>query len=233
MKIIDSPSPNHDARPANQPIDILVLHYTGMLTASGALDWLRNPASKVSAHYFVDEGGKIHRLVDETRRAWHAGVGAWRGHRDINERSIGIEIVNPGHELGYGDFPPQQISAVIALCGKILNQHPIPPRNVVGHSDIAPGRKSDPGERFPWARLAEEGIGLWPAEQPSDPVPIQDVREAIETIGYSVDIASLPEIITAFQRHYQPARVDGLADELTRDRLAALLELVAKTTDTT
>ncbi|MGE4529478.1 MAG: N-acetylmuramoyl-L-alanine amidase, partial [Rhodospirillaceae bacterium] len=158
----DPASPNHDARPAGAPVDMLVLHYTGMETAAAALARLCDPAAKVSAHYLIDEDGAVHALVAEDRRAWHAGVSAWRGEADVNARSIGIELVNPGHEFGYRDFPARQIDALADLCREILARHPIPPRNVVGHSDVAPRRKTDPGERFPWPALAKLGIGLAP-----------------------------------------------------------------------
>ena len=151
------PSPNHDERAAGKPVDILLLHYTGMRSAEGALKWLTDPASKVSSHYFVDEDGRAVALVDEDRRAWHAGKSFWAGETDINSRSIGIEIANPGHEFGYRPFPEAQIEAVIALCRDILARHPIPPERVLAHSDVAPARKQDPGEFFPWARLAAAG----------------------------------------------------------------------------
>ncbi len=166
MNLTDRPSPNHSERLPEDGgaavIDMLVIHYTGMVPDARALDWLCDPASGVSAHYFIDEAGVACRLVPENRRAWHAGVSAWRGATDINSRSIGIELSNPGHEFGYRDFPPPQIDALVTLTRDIIARHPIPRRNVVGHSDIAPARKIDPGERFPWRQLAEVGFGLWP-----------------------------------------------------------------------
>ena len=144
---------------------MLILHYTGMQTAQEAIDRLRDPAARVSSHYVVDEDGAVLRLVPEERRAWHAGVSYWRGHSGLNGRSIGIEIVNPGHEWGYRDFPVLQLAAVCDLCLAILSRHPIPARNVVAHSDVAPDRKEDPGERFDWRSLAENGVGLWPEER--------------------------------------------------------------------
>ena len=153
------PSPNHDARTA--PIDILLLHYTGMRSGEAACERLTDAAAKVSSHYLVYEDGRIDQLVPEVRRAWHAGVASWKGESEINSRSVGIEIVNPGHEFGYRDFPGAQIEAVIALCRDIVARHAIPPSRVLAHSDVAPGRKLDPGERFPWARLAAAGVGLW------------------------------------------------------------------------
>ncbi len=155
------PSPNHGPRAEGKPIDILLLHYTGMPSEAGALAWLANPQSQVSAHYFVGEDGRIVQMVAESERAWHAGQSFWAGETDINSRSIGIEIANPGHEFGYRSFPPAQIAAVIALCQDILSRHPIPAERVLAHSDVAPTRKEDPGELFPWGELAAAGIGHW------------------------------------------------------------------------
>ncbi len=219
MRIIPAPSPNHDARPDGAPIDMLVLHYTGMQTGAAALARLRDPAAGVSAHYVVEEDGRVFALVDESRRAAHAGVSFWRGHTGLNARSIGIEIVNPGHEHGYRDFPVLQMAALADLCEAILARHPIPPRNVVGHSDIAPDRKQDPGELFDWQGLASQGIGVWP-RAPAAPVP--DITAALGAIGYRDDLP-LPVLITAFQRHWRPARVDGIADEETRAMIGAVL----------
>src|SRR6201996_5388422 len=162
MRRIERPSPNHDSRDG-VPVDMLVLHYTGMTTAQAALDRLCDPAAKVSSHYTIDEDGTVYAHVPEARRAWHAGVSAWAGATNINARSIGIELVNPGHEFGYVPFAEPQIAALIDLAQTILKRHPIPPHRVLGHSDVAPARKEDPGELFPWAQLAEFGIGLWPS----------------------------------------------------------------------
>ncbi len=166
LAIRDLPSPNQDARPENVPIDTIVLHYTGMRSAREAIERLRDPAARVSSHYVVDEDGAVLRLVAEERRAWHAGVSYWRGHRGLNDRSIGIEIVNPGHEWGYRNFPVLQLAAVCDLCLAIFSRHPIPQRNVVAHSDISPDRKEDPGEKFDWEQLALSGVGLWPHGTP-------------------------------------------------------------------
>jgi N-acetylmuramoyl-L-alanine amidase len=241
---IPTPSPNHDARPDGVPIDMLVLHYTGMRTGAEAIARLCDPAAKVSSHYVIEEDGRVLALVPESRRAWHAGLSWWRGHAGLNDRSIGIEIVNPGHEWGYRPFPQAQIAAVIALCGDILARHPIPPRNVVAHSDIAPARKQDPGELFPWALLAAEGIGLWPGEAPAavDELPpiapgedghaVRALRVTLRRIGYQLapvgpaDTA-LATVLTAFQRHWAPHRTDGVADGRTRwaaGRVAAMAE---------
>src|SRR5947207_12990061 len=153
------PSPNHDARTSR--IDILLLHYTGMQTAEEALARLTDRQASVSCHYFVHEDGRIDQLVRETRRAWHAGLSSWKGATDINARSIGIEVANPGHEYGYRDFPGVQIDGLIALCRDIFTRHSVRRERVLAHSDVAPTRKNDPGEKFPWARLAQAGIGLW------------------------------------------------------------------------
>ena len=219
MRILERPSPNHDARPDGQVVDMLVLHYTGMPTAEAALDRLTDSAAKVSAHYCIDEDGAVLRLVPEERRAWHAGVSFWRGHRDVNARSIGIELVNPGHEFGYRPFPEPQMAALVGLAGEILARHPIPARNVVGHSDVAPARKQDPGELFDWRRLAKAGIGLWP--EPADGAP-EEIPGMLAGYGYA---HQEPEVVAAFQRHFRPSRVDGLADEETACLLAGLLAI--------
>lgn len=233
MTITDRPSPNHGERlPEGGDavvVDMLVIHYTGMVPDATALDWMCNPASSVSAHYFIDEAGAVRRLVPEERRAWHAGVSAWRGATDINSRSIGIELSNPGHDFGSRDFPQPQIDALIALATDILARHPIPPRNVVGHSDIAPTRKIDPGERFPWQQLAAAGIGIWP-----DPEPQQasgDFTRMLGSYGYDVEDNPLPDVVSAFQRHFRPNRFDGVADDETLSRLASLLKSVLPPAD--
>src|SRR5579864_4677924 len=217
LNIRDVPSPNQDDRPADTPIDMLILHYTGMRSAQEAIDRLRDPVARVSSHYVVDEDGSVLRLVPEERRAWHAGVSYWRGNTELNGRSIGIEIVNPGHEWGYRDFPPLQMAAVCDLCLAILERHPIPQRNVVAHSDVAPGRKEDPGEKFDWWSLAGNGVGLWPdgvsdlgiGEALRDAVDLRDIRAALSEIGYRVapdgpHDAALAVVLRAFQRHWRP-----------------------------
>lgn len=215
--MILTPSPNFDARPG--AVDTIVLHYTGMQTAKAALDRLCDPPAKVSAHYLVDEGGIVHALVAEDNRAWHAGLSFWRGHIGLNDRSIGIEIVNPGHEWGYRGFPVAQMEAVASLSRACLARHAIPARNVVGHSDIAPNRKRDPGELFPWAWLARQGVGIW-TESSAEPGNLpRDLAE----IGY--DIAA-SDVITAFQRHFLPNHLSGLADDVTRRRAAAVKNLL-------
>jgi N-acetylmuramoyl-L-alanine amidase len=234
----DLPSPNQDDRPEETPIDTLVLHYTGMRTAREAIERLRDPEARVSAHYVVEEDGAVWRLVPETRRAWHAGVSYWRGRTALNDRSIGIEIVNPGHEFGYRDFPVLQLAAVCDLCLEVLARHPIPPRNVVAHSDIAPERKEDPGERFDWAALARNGVGLWPEGVPDlgtggivrDAARLSDVRAALAAIGYRVAPEgpldpALAAVLRAFQRHWRPEAVTGQADAGTLARLLAVARL--------
>ena len=228
--IQELPSPNWDARPDGVPIDMLVLHYTGMQSAQAALDRLRDPAARVSSHYVVDEDGAVWRLVAEERRAWHAGVSHWRGHETLNDRSVGIEIVNPGHEWGYRCFPALQMAAVCELCLAILDRHPIPARNVVGHSDVAPDRKQDPGELFDWPGLAVNGVGLWP-DLSGDFTPVDDVWSALRTIGYAAATGTADEelavTLRAFQRHWRPDAVTGLADTATRARLQAVLAALA------
>lgn len=216
----DTPSPNHGPRPTGTAVDMLVLHYTGMQTAAAALDRLRDPASQVSAHYLVFEDGAVHRLVPEDRRAWHAGVSQWRGETNINSRSIGIELANPGHQWGYTRFPEAQMAALTVLARDILTRHPIPPRNVVGHSDIAPDRKLDPGEKLDWARLAADGIGVWPAGTGRAAGGASDMLAA-----YGYDVAAR-HAVAAFQRHFRPALIDGAFDDETAALLATLLRQV-------
>lgn len=215
-------SPNFDERLADTPIDMLVLHYTGMETANAALDRLCDPEAKVSAHYLIDEDGAVTALVGEDKRAWHAGVSYWRGETDINARSIGIELVNPGHEFGYREFPEAQMAALKDLALGILDRHPIPAHNVVGHSDVAPGRKTDPGELFDWAGLAAAGIGLWPEADETDCDPA-DVPRMLAEYGY--DLTGEAAAITAFQRHFCPESLGGPFDAAAAGRLKALLTL--------
>ena len=217
----ERPSPNHDDRVSDAEIDMLILHYTGMRSGAEAIERLCDPAAKVSAHYVVEEDGRITRLVDEERRAWHAGVSYWRGETDINGLSIGIEIVNPGHEFGYRAFPDAQMASVTALCLDVMARHPIPAARVLGHSDVAPDRKQDPGELFDWQRLAARGIGLWPKTSSIDMRPDEELaRTALTRIGYNPDIV-LNTVITAFQRHFRPARIDGVLDEETMALIGA------------
>ncbi|OHC73251.1 MAG: N-acetylmuramoyl-L-alanine amidase [Rhodospirillales bacterium RIFCSPLOWO2_12_FULL_58_28] len=214
-----SESPNFDARPPGARIDMLVLHYTGMVSAEAAIERLCDPAAKVSAHYLIDEDGAVRRLVDENHRAWHAGEASWRGKSDINARSLGIELVNPGHEFGYRPFPEAQMAALEALAQDILARHTIEARNVVGHSDVAPRRKTDPGELFDWRRLAEAGIGLWPDKQQAG----QAADAGVMLADYGYDVTDLKMAIKAFQRRFRPRRIDGVADAETSGLLTALL----------
>jgi N-acetylmuramoyl-L-alanine amidase len=233
-------SPNFDARREGRPVDMLVFHYTGMANRDDALDRLSDPAAKVSAHYVIDEDGTVTALVAESERAWHAGVACWRGVEDVNGASIGIELVNPGHEFGYRPFPEAQMAACEALGTDILSRWPIPARNVVGHSDVAPGRKTDPGELFDWARLAAAGIGLWPDRRPvagelglrlglgDTGGAVRDLQGALAEYGYAVSLDGvygepMEAAVAAFQRHFRPRRVDGLADPETSQLLFALL----------
>lgn len=231
--VTTAPSHSHGPRDPGTVIDMLVLHYTGMRTGAEALGRLRDAAAEVSAHYLVDEDGRILRLVPEDRRAWHAGIAWWRGHSDINNRSIGVEIVNPGHEFGYRPFPEAQMAAVEALCRDIIGRHAgIPARNVVGHSDVAPWRKEDPGELFDWARLAAAGVGLWPDQAAVDAATPEggDARDLLERIGYRVTgDSSVEKALIAFQRHFRPADLGGVADADTLRRLRAVLALVDAT----
>lgn len=227
MRIIDAPSPNHDAR--GRPVDMVVLHYTGMKTGAEALERLRDREAKVSAHYFIEEDGRIFRLVDESERAWHAGVSSWKGEIDINARSIGVELVNPGHEFGYRDFPPAQIDALVALLKDIRTRHDIPPERVLGHSDVAPERKTDPGEKFPWARLAAEGLALAPYDgPPDDGISEKAAFAALESVGYNLANDN-DAVIVAFQRRFCPAALGQGLDALTKSA-AVRVAVASKTT---
>ena len=219
--MIETPSPNFDER--TLPVSLLVLHYTGMPDAQSAIAWMANPDSKVSAHYVVMEDGNIVRMVDESKRAWHAGQSFWRGISDVNSASIGIEIVNPGHEWGYRAFPDKQIDVLVPLIHDIMQRHRITRGNVVGHSDIAPARKQDPGELFPWGKLARLRLAL--------PRPTRNLMDphwsdggfmlALERFGY--DIAEPEAAVTAFQRRFRPEQIDGVIDGECRAILLALL----------
>jgi N-acetylmuramoyl-L-alanine amidase len=236
------PSPNHGERRNVSRPDMLLLHYTGMESTDAALARLCDPAAQVSCHYLVYENGEIVQLVAESRRAWHAGVSAWQGETDINSRSIGIEIANPGHDFGYPDFPGVQIEAVVALCRDILARQSIPAQRVLAHSDVAPERKRDPGEKFPWQRLHQKGIGVWVEPQPSEgsvlapgdrSAAVRDLQAALADYGYGIEMSGRYDertscVVTAFQRHFRPARVDGIADASTRATLQMLRDACAK-----
>jgi len=216
-------SPNHGARPEPARIDMLVLHYTGMKTAAAALERLCDPRARVSAHYVVEENGVIWRLVPESRRAFHAGVSCWEGESDLNAVSLGIEIVNPGHEWGYCRFPEVQMASVEALCADLISRHSIPAHRVVGHSDIAPDRKTDPGELFDWPRLARAGIGIWPPANASEPECERDIAGSLAdlaAIGYCTTGGLANSALTAFQRRFRQNRCDGRLDRETAARLS-------------
>ena len=234
-------SPNHDERKQSRTPDMILLHYTGMKTGEAALARLCAPDSKVSAHYVVFEDGRIVQCVPEALRAWHAGKSFWGGDRDINSCSIGIEIVNPGHELGYPDFPLRQIAAVISLCRSINTRRgPIAAGRILAHSDVAPARKQDPGEKFPWELLSESGLGQWvrPAPLNIDGASVKpgergdavaQLQQLLRGYGYDVEESGIYDeatrmVVTAFQRHFRPARVDGIADASTLMTLHALLD---------
>jgi len=235
------PSPNQDERKDGRPPDMILLHYTGMQTGEAALERLCTTASKVSAHYVVFENGRIVQCVPEKLRAWHAGVSSWAGETDINSRSIGIEIVNPGHEFGYRDFPLRQIAAVISLCKTIITRRgPIAADRILAHSDVAPSRKQDPGEKFPWELLSESGVGHWVRAAPLnlDGVtlkpgdrgePVARLQRVLRAYGYGIEETgsyddATRDVVAAFQRHFRPARVDGIADPSTLLTLRALIE---------
>ena len=226
--VIHHPSPNFGARAPGTAIDMLLFHYTGMKTAGEALERLCDPAAQVSAHYMIDEDGQTYAMVAEENRAWHAGEASWAGEADINSHSIGIELVNPGHEFGYRDFPAPQIEASISLAANIIARHRIPAERVLGHSDVAPARKQDPGERFPWARLARAGIGLFPPDAltaDSEPPGAGAFLAGLMRFGYPAGPPeSDPETtITAFRRHFRPDRLNGPLDGGDAARLCWLL----------
>lgn len=233
-----SPSPNHGERRGFARPDMLILHYTGMPSAAAAVALLRNPASEVSCHYVVEESGRILQLVPESRRAWHAGASCWRGERDVNSASIGVEICNPGHDGGLPDFPDRQIKCVIALCRDVASRFAIRPERILAHSDVAPGRKRDPGENFPWERLAHAGVGHWAEPAAPEPIPIyaraqegppvRGLQSLLALYGYDLELSGVYDartevVVAAFQRHFRPSRVDGLADAGTVDSLRRLL----------
>lgn len=233
-----NPAVNFEPRRDGMRPSILLLHYTGMEAAARALYWLTAPESRVSCHYLIDEAGAITQMVREEMRAWHAGEAFWAGETDINSASIGIEIHNPGHGNGYPDFPEAQMGAVEALSLDIIARHGIAPPRVLAHSDIAPRRKSDPGEKFDWARLARAGVGHWvePAGIEGDPgfgpgdasAGVEQAQRMLAAYGYCVPVtgifcAETACVVTAFQRHFRPALVTGRADRSTLDTLERLL----------
>ena len=231
LQTIDRFSPNHGPRPEPARVDMLVLHYTGMTTAAAALDRLCDPDARVSAHYVIEENGVIWRLVPENRRAFHAGVSCWEGESDLNAVSLGIEIINPGHEWGYRPFPEAQMASVEALCRDLVARYSIPAHRVVGHSDIAPDRKADPGELFDWPRLARAGIGIWPPEKPGSRGFAINPGEAIgnlSSIGYCAKAESQPPALVAFQRRFRQECCDGRLDAETAARLWEVRDAFAR-----
>jgi N-acetylmuramoyl-L-alanine amidase len=217
-KIVDAPSPNFDER--GRAVDTIILHYTGMLTGKEALGRLTDAAAKVSCHYLVEEDGTIFALVPEGKRAWHAGVSSWKGEADINARSIGIEIVNPGHEWGYRDFPKKQIDIVIALVKDIRTRHEVPVTRVLGHSDVAPQRKEDPGELFPWKRLAQEGLAVAPYDGDPDPsIGYEEALWLLRAIGYDAPDKAHAAALVAFQRRFCPTALAQGFNPLTKAAL--------------
>ncbi|SJZ63920.1 peptidoglycan recognition protein family protein [Consotaella salsifontis] len=231
-------SPNHDERRSGARLDTIILHYTGMANAAAAVEHLASPESKVSCHYVVHEDGHVLQMVPEARRAWHAGAGSWRGRGDVNSFSVGIEIVNPGHEYGYRPFPPKQIMAVAELCRDVSARHGISAESILAHSDTAPARKQDPGELFPWDALFREGVGHWAAPEPLGDgrhfglgdrgQPVEAFQALLAAYGYEVEIdgnfGPATRLVTlAFQRHFRQSRVDGVADASTVTTLHRLL----------
>lgn len=216
-----APSPHFNERAL--PLDSIILHYTDMPTTDEALAWLCHPTSQVSSHYLIDEAGKTYQLVEDEKRAWHAGESFWQGCKDINSCSLGIELSNPGHSHGYQAFPEAQIEALLQLCEQLRARWDIPKNRILGHSDIAPRRKQDPGHLFPWEKLAREGLGLWP----SAPYPViasndSSLKNSFATIGY--ETVSLPHTIKAFKRHFQPHQGDDRIDEETHLLIQSLLD---------
>lgn len=233
------PSLNFGDRAKGRRPDMIVLHYTGMPDVEGALARLCTSGTEVSAHYVVLEDGRVVQCVQEAKRAWHAGVSSWAGEEDINSCSIGIEIVNRGHDWGYPAFPLRQIAAVIALCRGIIHRRDILAHRIVGHSDVAPARKKDPGEKFPWHSLADSGVGHWVRPAPivagdvlktgSEGESVRALQQSLARYGYGIKASGkfdnpTMEVVTAFQRHFRPEKVDGLADQSTLTTLRALLE---------
>jgi N-acetylmuramoyl-L-alanine amidase len=236
LNIAPRSSPNFNDRNTSIPLSLIILHYTGMKDGDAALARLTDPKSEVSAHYVIEEDGRIFALVDEGKRAWHAGKSCWRLNGgdicDINSASIGIEIVNPGHQGGYRPFPDKQIAALIELLKDIQKRRAIPARNILGHSDIAPQRKEDPGELFPWKELAKHGLGLWP--EPSQETPAlspEEIQTMLRAIGYDCPATGHYDretraVLLAFQRHYHPENLTGTPEAETLRRLKALQSLL-------
>lgn len=231
------PSPNAGDRRKGCRPNLILLHYTGMPSAEKAVRWLANPRAKVSCHYVIDDDGSITQMVPEGSRAWHAGASHWAGEADINSVSIGIEIQNPGHDHGYPDFPPAQMQAVAALCRDIAARRGVPPQRILAHSDVAPGRKIDPGEKFDWAWLAQAGAGHWVAPAPldadacrlldEDAAAVEEAIDLLRRYGYDFEPRERDDwfavVVRAFQLHFRPARADGRLDAGTLDTLQRLV----------
>ena len=243
LKLTQYWSPSFDIRPKHFAVDMLVLHYTGMRDADTALEKLCDPKSKVSSHYLIDEEGTICQLVQEAHRAWHAGESRWGGEEDINSLSIGIELVNPGHELNYTMFPEIQMLALENLIFDVQNRHLIPNHRVLGHSDVAPYRKRDPGELFDWQRLASKGIGLWPTTKTTtgttmtelrlgaESAQVTDMQQSLALFGYQIEDTGIydtntEKVVIAFQRHFRPNQIDGIFDQVCADRLLDLINQI-------
>ena len=232
MEIVNYTSPNFGERAPGFRVNLLLIHYTGMKTFDQALERLCDPSAGVSSHYLISETGGIYQLVDEAHRAWHAGVSFWHGETDINSLSIGIELVNPGHDNGYQPFPEKQMLSLIYLCREILQRHNIPQRRVLGHSDVSPGRKRDPGELFDWRRLAKSGVGYWPSEKKFplvfDSNSIVDRQSKLKRLGYNIELSGncdskSKSVVAAFQRHWVPKNVSGVFDNETSCMLERLI----------
>lgn len=240
--IVDALSPNVNPRPEGAAIDLVILHYTGMEDGPSAIKRLRDPEARVSCHYVVEEDGRVFRLAEERMRAWHAGVSFWAGITDVNSRSIGIEIVNGGHDFGLPDYPPAQIAALIDLLSDILDRRKLHPVRVIGHSDVAPARKDDPGEKFPWTQLHAAGVAIAPKiEEQSrhsiyapgvEDAGVAGVQQALASIGYGVTVTGVLDdatqcVVRAFQRRFRQDCIDGALDLQTL-ALIAEVERITK-----
>ncbi len=232
------PSPNHNERQGYRRPEYVILHYTGMPSTEAAINLLRDPKAEVSSHYVVEETGRIVQLAPESRRAWHAGRSSWRGITDMNSASIGVEIGNAGHDGGLPPYPDAQIESVVALCRDIALRHAVLPERFLAHSDIAPSRKRDPGERFPWRELAQAGVGRWEEADPPHATSdfgmgqegphVRALQTMLALYGYGLNASGVYDrdtevVVSAFQRHFRPAKVDGIADASTVGVLRKLL----------
>lgn len=239
FSFIESPSPNFNDRPAGISVDTIIIHYTGMKTAEDALARLSDPAAEVSAHYLINESGDCHQLVNPDKRAWHAGVSSWQGRDNLNHSSIGIELVNPGHEFGYQPFPERQIDTLLHLL-QHLSHYQVPVHRYLGHSDIAPTRKQDPGELFPWRRLADAGYGVMPkadgssmdvvACEDDEGIAVTEMKKAVAQIGFSIPpgdrfCTETKSVIEALQRHWRPSAVNGVYDAGTQQIVMEITDL--------